>query len=116
MPLMILRTNATVTDQRAKTLLAECSKKVASLTGKPEAYVMTLFGRVGAMTMAGTDAPACLVEIRGVGKMSGEQTKAISRALCGVLAEALGVESRRIYLNFMDVTGSMWGWDGDTFG
>jgi len=116
MPLMTLRTTASVTDEQARALLKECSKKVATLTGKPEAYVMTLMGRPMAMTMAGSDEPACFVEVRGVGKMSGEQTKALSRGLCEVLSGALGVESRRIYLNFQEMAGAMWGWDGGTFG
>ena len=116
MPLMIIRTNANLSGAKVQPLLAECSRKIATLTGKPEAYVMTMFQPVGAMTMAGTSEPACFVEVRGVGKMSGQQTGSMSKALSELLAGELGVASRRIYLNFQGMEGAMWGWDGSTFG
>jgi phenylpyruvate tautomerase len=116
MPLMTIRTNAAIEEPKVSQLLQACSKKLATLTGKPESYVMTLFGRVAGMTMAGTEQPACLVEIRSVGKLTGEQSRAMSRAFCDMLSAELSVEQRRIYLNFEEVEGSKWGWNGDTFG
>ena len=116
MPLITIRTNAKVEDPKLSQLLAECSKKLATLTGKPESYVMTLAGRVAAMTMAGSDQPACLVEIRSVGKLSGEQSRAMSKAFSDILSAGLSVDPRRIYMNFEEVEGSKWGWNGDTFG
>jgi phenylpyruvate tautomerase PptA (4-oxalocrotonate tautomerase family) len=116
MPLMIVRTTASVSEAKIQPLLKECSKKVATLTGKPETYVMTMFGHAKAMTMAGTDEPCCFVEVRGVGKMSAQQAGSMSKSLCEMLSEALGVQSRRIYLNFINIDGAMWGWDGNTFG
>jgi phenylpyruvate tautomerase len=116
MPLMIIRTTANVPEGKVQPLLKECSKKIATLTGKPETYVMTMFGQAQAMTMAGTDEPACFVEVRGVGKMTNQQTGSMSKALCELLSEGLGVQSRRIYLNFLGMEGAMWGWDGSTFG
>jgi hypothetical protein len=116
MPLLMIRTNASVADDKVQGLLTECSGKLAALTGKPEAYVMTSLQRVTGMTMGGKAGPACFVEVRGVGKMSGQQTGAMSKVFCELLSAALGVESRRIYLNFTGVEGAMWGWDGSTFG
>lgn len=116
MPLMTIRTTADLDEAAVPALLKECSQKLASLAGKPESYVMTLFERVPAMTMSGTDEPACLVEVRSVGKLSGDQTKAMSQTFCGLLEERLGVSQRRIFLNFTDFQGGMWGFDGATFG
>ncbi len=116
MPLIAIRTTVELADSNRVPLLQECSKLVAQHTGKPEAYVMTLLERVSAMTMGGTAAPACFVEVRGVGAFSGKQTASLSQAVCELLAERLGVSSRRIYLNFTGFDGSMWGFDGSTFG
>lgn len=116
MPLMTIRTNATIDDAAVKPMLTACSAKVAALLGKPESYVMTLFDRVSGMTMSGSDAPACLVEVRSVGKLTGDQTRALSQTFCPLLAEHLGVEPNRIFLNFTDFPGAMWGFDGSTFG
>jgi phenylpyruvate tautomerase len=116
MPLMIIHTQASVPDEKVPGLLKECSKKLAALTGKPETYVMTALERAAAMTMGGLDEPACFVDIRGVGKMTPQQTASMSKAFGELLGQALGIESRRIYLNFTGVDGAMWGWDGGTFG
>lgn len=116
MPLMMLHTQAKVPDDKVAELLKECSKKLAALTGKPETYVMTAFERPAAMTMGGSDEPACFVDVRGVGKMTGQQAASMSKALCELLGQGLGIGGRRIYLNFTGVEGAMWGWDGGTFG
>lgn len=116
MPLMTIRTNAAVEDGVVRETLADCSGKLAKLLGKPESYVMTLFDRVAGMTMSGTDGPACLVEVRSVGKLTGSQTQALSETICALLSERLGVQANRIFINFTDFPGAMWGYDGSTFG
>jgi hypothetical protein len=116
MPLLTLRTNAAVDDAVVAPLLKDCSAQVAKLLGKPEAYVMTLFDRVVGMTMGGTPGLACLVEVRSVGKLTPGQTLAVTEALCPLLSERLGVAGARIFLNFTDFPGAMWGHDGGTFG
>jgi len=116
MPLVAIRTNAHVADSDRSALLLECSKTIARSTGKPEAYVMTIFDPPAAMTMAGSAGPACFVDVRGVGAFSPAQTASISEALCKLLADRLGVPSSRIYLNFTGFDGAMWGFDGSTFG
>lgn len=116
MPLLTLRTNAPVDDAVVAPLLKDCSAHVARLLGKPESYVMTLFDRVVGMTMGGTPGPACLVEVRSIGKLTPVQTRAVTEVLCPLLSERLGVEGARIFLNFTDFPGAMWGHDGSTFG
>lgn len=116
MPLMTIRTNAPIDEAKAAPLLEECSAKIATLLGKPEGYVMTLFDRPVAMTMGGTNEPACLVEVRSVGKLTGDQTRAVANDFCTLLSKRLGVLSNRIFINFTDFPGSMWGYDGSTLG
>lgn len=113
---MTIRTNVSIDDGAVNPLLTACSSKVASLLGKPEGYVMTLFDRVTGMTMGGTDDPACLVEVRSVGRLTADQTRALSETFCPLLSEHLGVQPNRIFLNFTDFPGAMWGFNGATFG
>jgi phenylpyruvate tautomerase len=115
MPLMTIRSVAAIGDTAVSSMLSACSARLAELLAQPEAYVMTLFDRPTSMTMAGTDDPCCLVEIRSVVKLSSEQTQAMAQALCPLLAEHLGVPPNRIFLNFTDFPRAMWGFDGSTF-
>jgi phenylpyruvate tautomerase len=97
-------------------LLKELSTKLARHLGKPESYVMTTFEPEVAMTFAGTTEPVCYVEIKSVGNMNPAQTKAMSQDFCQLINEKLGVSTNRIYIEFADAKGTMWGWNGSTFG
>jgi phenylpyruvate tautomerase PptA (4-oxalocrotonate tautomerase family) len=116
MPLMTIRTNARVDGPKTSALLKACSAQLARELGKPEHYVMTMFQPAEAMTMSGTDDPACLVEIRSVGAITPPQAKAMSEAMGRLIEQHLGVASDRVYINFEAVAGAMWGYDGRTFG
>jgi len=97
-------------------LLKVLSSLLALHLSKPESYVMTAFEPGVAMTFAGTTEPVCYVEIKSVGSMSPAQTKAMSQDFCQVINEKLGVPTNRIYLEFADAKGAMWGWNSSTFG
>ncbi|MEA5532966.1 phenylpyruvate tautomerase MIF-related protein [Crocosphaera sp. XPORK-15E] len=98
-----------------KDLLKTLSVKLAKHLGKPESYVMTAFESDIFMTFAGTFDPVCYVEIKSIGNMKPEQTKAMSQDFCQIIEDKLGVAKNRIYLEFADAKGSMWGWNGGTF-
>lgn len=99
-----------------KALLADLSKLLAAKFGKPERWVMTCLCPDLAMTFGGTPAPAAFVAVKNVGKMTAEDTSALSAALCDRLSSGLGVGRDRIYVEFTDATGYLWGWNGETFG
>jgi hypothetical protein len=69
-----------------------------------------------AMTFGGTPAPAAFVAVKNVGKMTADDTNALSAARCDRLSPALGVARDRIYVEFTDAVGYLWGWNGETFG
>ncbi len=116
MPLVIVRTVVELAEDAQVSLLQECSQGIAKRTGKPEAYVMATFERVPSMLMAGSSAPACLIEVRGVGAFTKTQAKELTAWLCEVVQRRLGVDGARVYVNFLGFDASMWGFDGSTFG
>ncbi|MDJ0714796.1 MAG: phenylpyruvate tautomerase MIF-related protein [Prochloraceae cyanobacterium] len=97
-------------------LLKNLSANLAKHLGKPESYVMTAFEPDVAMSFAGTFDPVCYVEIKSIGNMSSAQTKSMSQEFCQHINEKLGVPTNRIYIEFANATGSMWGWNSSTFG
>lgn len=117
MPLIKVQTSVCAPEKSAvEGLLKSLSAKLAKHLGKPESYVMTAFEPGVAMTFAGTAEPVCYVEIKSIGSMSPAQTKAMSQDFCQQINEALGVAPNRVYIEFADAKGSMWGWNGSTFG
>ena len=115
MPLLKLETTISLSDQNRDLLLAALSKLVARTIGKPEQYVMVTISPT-AILMAGKPGPACFVDIRSIGGLSGEVNEKLTRELCRTLNEVLGVSPERVYLNFTDVAAADWGWNGNTLG
>ena len=56
------------------------------------------------------------MDIRSIGGLGGSVNQQLAQKIGSSLKESLGVPPDRIYLNFTDVPGSNWGWNGNTFG
>lgn len=115
MPLLKITTSVAATPEHAE-LLASLSRLLAERLGKPESYMMTAIEHPDRMTFGGTTAPTCYVELKNVGRFTPELTRRLSAELCERLSAALGVAKDRIYIEFSDAQGYLWGHDGDTFG
>jgi len=115
MPLLKLQVSATVPDEKKESLLAESSRIIAEVTGKPETYVMVMLEE-GAAAMGGRNVSAAFADVRGIGGLTREVNAGISAGLCDLLKRDLDIEPDNVYLNFTDVPGTNWGWKGDLFG
>ncbi|BAY27942.1 macrophage migration inhibitory factor family protein [Calothrix sp. NIES-2100] len=117
MPLIKVQTSVPAPEKvEVESMLKSLSAKLAKHLGKPEAYVMTVFEPEVPMTFAGTTDPVCYIEIKSIGTMKPEQTQTMSQDFCQQINQALGVPKNRIYIEFADSLGAMWGWNGTTFG
>lgn len=117
MPLLNLFTSAAPArpPERAA-LLARLSTLLARELVKPERYVLVALEPRAEMSFGGSTDPACYAELKNVGTLSAARVEELSRTLCDELAHGLGVASDRIYIEFTNADGSLWGWDGGTFG
>lgn len=116
MPLIQVKTSIQNPDQeQVNTLLTNLSAKLAKHLGKPESYVMTSFDANVPMTFGGTFEPTCYLEVKSVGTMSSSQTKSMSQDFCSIISEQLDIAKNRIYIEFADAKGYLWGWNGSTF-
>jgi phenylpyruvate tautomerase len=96
--------------------LRHLSGLLARALNKDEGYVMVIVNPRPEMVFGGSAAPACYAELKNVGQLSSEQVEALSKQLCGELGRGLGVPTDRIYIEFTNADGALWGWDGATFG
>lgn len=116
MPLIQIYTSAPAPAAPAKAaLLGDLSRLLAKAFGKPERWCMTCLLPDLDMTFGGQPAPACFAAVRNVGTMAPADTEALSAAICQRLGPALNVPADRIYIEFGDVEGHLWGWNGGTF-
>ena len=116
MPLLRIVTSASAAADGRVPLLSELSRFVAEKLRKPESYVMTSLVTNATMTFAGSTEPACSVELKNIGSFTPKETRDLSAELCKRLEAALGVPAARIYIEFTNAQGHLWGHDGETFG
>ncbi|RJQ46821.1 MAG: hypothetical protein C4528_06500 [Gammaproteobacteria bacterium] len=114
MPYLKLQTNTDVNPAQTGALLKKLSKTVAQHLGKPESYVMVALEPPAPMLFAGTDAPLAYLELKSIG-LPQNKTTALSKTLCDLMHQELGISQERVYIEFSNATGPMWGWNGETF-
>ena len=113
MPFIQINTSSKSVVQNDEVLQKDISKIVAELTGKPENYVMTMLQRDTKMTFAGSDEPCCFIKVKSIGSLTPSK---MSKALCELIASKTNINTDRIYIEFIDVKASNWGFNSSTFG
>ncbi len=86
---------------------------VADLTGKPENYVMTMIQSNSQMTFAGSDEPCCFIKLKSIGSIN---PPLMSKSLCELISSRTNIKANRVYVEFIDVKASNWGYNSSTFG
>lgn len=117
MPLLSLLTSAPEPSAaRQAEIFSRLTTFLARELEKPEGYVMVVL-KAGAHLSFGGDAStaACYAELKNVGKLTPARVAALSQLLCSELEATLRVNPARIYIEFTNSLGTMWGWNGETF-
>lgn len=114
MPLLSVRTNVVVDVHKRSVLMKSLSTLVATLLHKPEHYVMVDFHDQCHLIFGGNTKPAAYLELKSIG-LPVKSTADISKSLCGVLETELAIHPERVYIEFSDAQGKLWGWNNNTF-
>ncbi len=112
MPFVKVQTNRGVEGEEE--FLKKLSAELADKLGKPESYVMTALQPELAMTFGGTTEKTAFVELKSIG-LDESMTADLSDFICSFMETELGIDQARVYIDFADSPGAMWGWDGGTF-
>ena len=113
MPFIQINTSAKSVVQNDELLQKDISKMVSDLTGKSENYVMTMIQRDVKMTFAGSDEPCCFIKVKSIGSLN---PSLMSKTFSDLIASKTNINKNRIYIEFIDVKASNWGFNGSTFG
>ena len=114
MPYLKIQTNLPLSKQAERTILKHASALVAKELEKPEEFVMIAVQPDTPMLFGGSDDPVAFLELKSIG-LPARRTKQLCQALCSLIEEHLGIKKERVYVKFIDVARTMWGWKGDTF-
>ncbi|KAF3776034.1 Macrophage migration inhibitory factor-like protein [Nymphaea thermarum] len=115
MPCLNISTNVSLDGVDTSSILAEATKNVAKIIGKPESYVMIVLKGSVPIAFGGNEEPAAYGELVSIGGLNPDTNKKLSAAISNILETKLSVPKSRFFLKFYDTKGSNFGWNGSTF-
>ena len=114
MPFISTKTNKTITKETAKALKEAYASAIELLPGKTEKWLMLSFEGDTAMAFHGDmDSPMAFLTVSLVGSAPDEAYDALTKRLCTVMGDTLGISSDMVYVKYEEV--DHWGWDNINF-
>ena len=110
MPFINILTSEKIEDK--KKLIEEITILISSLTNKSKTFVMAKL-EDNSQIYFGGESPCCFLEIKSIGSINPSE---MAKPICDFIYEKMEIPVDKIYISFEDITPSMWGWNGKTFG
>ncbi len=112
MPFIKTNTNLAVSKEQQEELKSRLGEAV-SLLGKSESWLMLDFNYSNNMYFKGQNMPMAFVDVSVFGQSSDEQCEAMTREICKIFNDVLGLEAERIYVKYSGT--NQWGWNNMNF-
>ena len=114
MPYFKIETNQKLDAARAEKLSKDMSSFLSGLLGKPERVIMVSFYHSVTMMFSENTSPVAYVEVKSIG-LTQEKCPEYAKAVCEFIETALNVAPDRVYIDFANIDGKMFGWNKQTF-
>ena len=109
MPYINISTSSKVEDH--KKFIEEISILISYLTNKSKRFVMAKLDDNCKMYFD-NQKPCCFIEVKSIGSLNPSD---MAKQISYFIYQKIGIPIDRIYIYFVDVSASMWGWNGKTF-
>jgi len=105
---------STPIDNNKEEIIKQKLGKTISLIGKSEAYLMVqIQGDCNLYFKGNKDSDSAYFEVKLLGKSTKANYETLTKALCDLASEELGIDSNRVYVKFEEV--EYWGYDSFMF-
>ena len=114
MPFIETKTSVSVSKDQLTALKAAFAEAIEIIPGKSEEWLM--LNTVGNCNMAfrgDMDTPCAMIKVEIFGKARDGEYDRLTKELCRVASDVLGVPSDRIYVRYEEV--AHWGYNGFNF-
>ena len=114
MPFISTKTNKSIDKSTAKALKEAYASAIELLPGKTEKWLLLSFEGDTQMTFHGDmDSPMAFLTVSLVGSASDEAYDALTKRLCEIMKEVLGIAADMVYVKYEEV--DHWGWNNTNF-
>ena len=110
MPYIHTQTTVKITKEKEEILKAKLGKAIECIPSKDESWLMLAFDDEARMWFKGDNsAPIAWVEVKIFGKSEKQYYEAMTKNVCAVMGEELGIPADRVYVKYEEC--SQWGWN-----
>lgn len=114
MPFINSKVSVSLSDEKEKELKTRLGQAIALIPGKSESWLMTGFEDNYHLYFRGDNSqPTAFVEVKVFGKENPSAFEALTKEICKIFGEVLGIAADHIYVKYEAV--SNWGWNGGNF-
>ncbi|MBN1847497.1 MAG: hypothetical protein JW932_02845 [Deltaproteobacteria bacterium] len=114
MPYFSIETNSVIKKESKQALLKKATVFIAVMLGKPESFVMVSIQSESDLVFGGSHQTAAFVQLKSIG-LPKDRCAEFSDKICGFIHQEMKIPKERIYIDFTDINGTMFGWNGKTF-
>lgn len=115
MPYIHVTSNVTSSSLTVAETTSALSQRFAQDMGKSsEKLLMAQLSLDTPLSFNGTQEPAAFVYVRSIERFDSEANQTTSAAVCATVSELLRVPSDRIFINFIQIPATHWGFNSTT--
>ena len=113
MPYFSIETNKQIDRESNEELMKKASAFLSEMLGKPEQVIMVTVKAGMPYIFSATNEPAAFVQIKSLG-LERDRCSEFSEKVCTFLEKEVGVPRDRAFIEFIDIDGKIFGWNGRT--
>jgi len=113
MPFINVKTNVSVSDDKAESIKFKLGQAITAIPGKSEGWLMVGIEPEYKLWFKGSSEAAAMVEVSIFGGASHNALTTLTSHITGILTDDLGISSDRIYVKYSETEN--WGWNGSNF-
>ncbi|MFC1840624.1 phenylpyruvate tautomerase MIF-related protein [Thermodesulfobacteriota bacterium] len=113
MPYFSIETNKQIDNKANEELMKKASVFLSEMLGKPEQVIMVTIKSGMPYIFGGTNDPAAFVQVKSLG-LETDRCSEFSDKVCVFLEEEADVPRDRAFIEFIDIDGKIFGWNGRT--
>jgi phenylpyruvate tautomerase PptA (4-oxalocrotonate tautomerase family) len=111
MPLLKVQLTEELSSEKKVSMHTRLCEIVSDVFSKPAPYIMVIIEKSD-ISMAGKCGKTSFIELRSIGGITEKNTAAFTEMVTHYISNETGIPAERIFINFSDIPGSLWGWNG----
>ncbi len=112
MPFINSKISVKITREQEETIKSKLGKAISIIPGKSENWLMIGFEDDYKLYFKGEKfEKIAFVEVKIFGQISSENSEKLTKEICNIYEEVLGIPQNKIYIKYEEV--SQWGWNGN---